>query len=253
MTEKDITNTIVMNDRKNYICFPQCKTGLVWGKDSADIIDVWAMRKSWTDLSFIAYEIKTSRSDFLNDNKWPSYLPFCNELYFITTGKEVCTADEMPEGVGLKYVSKTGRRIFTKKKAVYRQIDFPEELFIYILMSRHSESRNRAYWENWLRNKDYDKLLGNRVSKELSKFINDDKDDLERQISSVYNENSNLTEVKEYLDKMGIDYKGYAGYQALGNLKKRLNEISSGFSEEFSKDIDNCIEAFAKIKEHLDR
>jgi len=58
---------------------PECKLGPSYG-DGNGRIDAWAMAKSWAHPLVNAYETKVSRSDFLNDNKWQMYLPFCNQF-----------------------------------------------------------------------------------------------------------------------------------------------------------------------------
>lgn len=78
-------------------------------------IDVWAMRKSWSDYRCIAYEIKTSRADFLADRKYPEYWQYCNEFYFVTP-PGLLSADEigkLPPQAGLleAYRTETGLRV----------------------------------------------------------------------------------------------------------------------------------------------
>ena len=46
-------------------------------------LDAWVMKKSWSPITMLGYEIKQSRSDFLQDNKWQAYLPCCHQLYFV--------------------------------------------------------------------------------------------------------------------------------------------------------------------------
>ena len=60
---------------------PECKGGPTWGGGHRRL-DAWAMRRSYTKPCVWGYEIKISRSDFFADEKWPGYLPFCNQFYF---------------------------------------------------------------------------------------------------------------------------------------------------------------------------
>ena len=46
------------------------------------------------------YEIKVTRSDFLNDRKWQEYLKFCTWFSFIAP-KGVIKKEELPENIGL--------------------------------------------------------------------------------------------------------------------------------------------------------
>ena len=55
----------------------ECKTGSTW-MQQVRIMDAWAMKRSWANPRIWAYEIKVSRSDFMQDEKWTDYLPYCN-------------------------------------------------------------------------------------------------------------------------------------------------------------------------------
>lgn len=83
------------------------------------------------------YEIKVSRSDFLSDQKWHLYLNLCNVFYF-AAAPGIIQEGELPDGVGLMVLQGQGNgvRMITKKKAAYRQVEIPENLFRYVLMCR---------------------------------------------------------------------------------------------------------------------
>ncbi len=113
---------------------PECKDGQSWGR-THHRLDAWAMRRSYSQWQLSGYEIKMSRSDFLNDDKYPAYLLCCNVLYFVAP-HGIIDPKELPEEVGLLVVAKTGSRVYTKKKAPIRTIDPPVSLYEYVLMSR---------------------------------------------------------------------------------------------------------------------
>ena len=48
------------------------------------------------------YEIKVSRSDFVNDTKWQDYLPYCHQFYFVCP-PDLIQPDELPKEIGLMY------------------------------------------------------------------------------------------------------------------------------------------------------
>lgn len=75
-----------------FLC--EVKTGPSWYTSGLGIIDAWAMKKSWANEKVTGYEIKVSRSDFVKDEKWTNYLPFCNEFYFICP-KDLIKRDEV--------------------------------------------------------------------------------------------------------------------------------------------------------------
>ena len=78
-------------------------------------LDAWAMRRSWAHPSFIGYEIKVSRSDFVGDTKWPQYLGVCNEFYFVCPAGIIRSEELSPEA-GLLQIVSTGTRLLTKKR-----------------------------------------------------------------------------------------------------------------------------------------
>lgn len=261
MTERDITDTIIRTHSDKFVCVPQCKTGATWGGQGLGIIDLWAMKKSYAQPLVIVYEIKTSRSDFLNDNKWHGYLDYCNEFYFVLPNKKIATPEEMPELAGLKYVSKTGTKLYTKKKAVYRNIEIPDSIYKYILISRSSISshdininKDKAlYWRNWLKTKELNRQLGFRISKELRETINGKMEDLERTNSRLIREIEGLANIKEYLDSININYNTINTWGIKTKIEERLKEIESGFSKEFIDDIEKCIYSMNRIKKNIER
>jgi hypothetical protein len=81
-------------------------------------MNLWPSKKHWR----VAYEIKISRSDFLNELKTPEKRSYAfdtsNEFYFATL-PGVAKPEEMPEGCGLLVVS--GTKLKKVKPAVQRQ------------------------------------------------------------------------------------------------------------------------------------
>lgn len=139
--------------------------------------DAWVMKRSWAHPEYTGYEIKVTRSDFLRDEKWRAYLPFCNRLLFVSP-LGVIKPEELPDSVGLLVPAPSGNKLLTKKKAIYRQVPEPVAVLLYILMSRakiHSpteyEAPNRsertAFWRAWLEEKQSADRVGHLVSREL--------------------------------------------------------------------------------------
>jgi len=195
---------------------------------------LWVMAKSWTKPWTIAYEIKTSRQDFLRDEKWRNYLPYCNYLYFaVPLG--VIDPSELADDVGLIVGSKNLKRLHTKKKAPYRQVDVPEALWRYILMwraqIRKEDTWNTAdqkqFWQLWLEGKKNDKDLGYRVSQKLSQTIR-------TRIDNVAKENQQL--------KWQVD-----------RLKRQLKEQRLGVPSGAVQSIDYSIESLIRLKKTLNK
>lgn len=143
------------------IYIPECKLGATWGHgEGPKRIDFWSIKPSWANPRMTAYEIKVNRSDFLQDDKWRAYLDYCDQFYFICPSGLI-EKTELPPEAGLMYLSKTGTRIFTKKKAPLREVDIPVNILFYILMWRsgditrsrtkeEKQQKNIEYWKKWL-------------------------------------------------------------------------------------------------------
>ena len=177
MTASDIRALLDCRHSKDIVCHEApCGSGYASGYGQ---IDTWVLRPSWTRPAVIGYEIKVSRRDFLADQKWMGYLPYCNELYF-AVAPGVCTVEEMPEGVGLLEATKNGGRILTRRKAAHRLdgLDL-ETVFRSILMNRaviktggrfSSEPETREVrMERWRRAAEDRRKLGIEVSQAIHK------------------------------------------------------------------------------------
>lgn len=97
----------------NWLCFNELRVGTGFGKDAEQRIDFWAL-DTYPSHRFrrVAYEIKVSRSDFLNELRQPlkrrRALLLSNEFYFISP-PGLIKAGELPIECGLAEI--TGGRI----------------------------------------------------------------------------------------------------------------------------------------------
>jgi len=164
---------------------PRCKNGpTTTGGSRLRILDAWAMNRSWSRMTWYGYEIKVSRSDFLRDEKWTDYLALCNVLYFVAP-PNVIDPRELPANVGLLVCSTNAKRLYTKKKAVRREIDPPVDLFLYLLMCRtvisdgdldpeYGRAHRIAYWQRVLEQKkkarDIDYSLKGKISERIAEL-----------------------------------------------------------------------------------
>jgi hypothetical protein len=217
----------------------ECKDGPSMGKYF--IMDGWGMTKSWANNKTFAYEIKVSRSDFLNDNKWHNYLQYCNEFSFVCPSGLI-KPEEVPEKVGLYYVSKTGTRIFTKKKPIFRENEVPVGVLMYLMFWRNvdykppTKAERREFWEDWLKEKKLNYQIGHSVSKSLAEKIEKEIDNVKHENSRLREEHKELKEVREFLNKIGVDY---CRWDPEGQVKKRIDEIQRGLPH---KDLDRYLE-----------
>lgn len=172
----------------------ECKNGSTWF-DNHLRLDYWVLRRSWRRAAMIGYEVKSSRADWLKDQKWQDYLPLCNELWFIADPKHILPG-ELPEGIG--HLRPAGSRLITVRKAAWREIAPPIDLLTYILMSRAtidapSPSKTADEWRAWLEQREDERRLGYHVSKALAEKYR-------RDVESVRTENDRLKSEIRQLD-----------------------------------------------------
>ena len=204
-------------------------------------MDGWAMRKSWAKPLMVGYEIKVSRQDFLGDQKWMGYLPFCNQLYFVCE-QGVASVAEVPEQCGLMLRSKNGSRLFTKKKAPHRQTvsEDIEQLQKAVLMNRikivestfgqNTETcSGLEYWENWLARKKRGEDIGREVRFALS-------EESKKMVQQVKSENRRLSmqneayaNIKKICDDLGITASRYTTEEQIVRAMK--NTLTGGMSD----------------------
>lgn len=188
---------------------PECKDGPTHGASHVRL-DAWVLSSSWAHPCVTGYEIKISRSDFLQDQKWPSYLDLCNQLYFVCpTG--LIAPTELPAEVGLMWVSKTGTRLYTKKKAPHRNVTIPEDVYRYVLMCRARITREnlpadkRAFWERWLEDRnaddDFGRMVGGRIAKHYAENVLRVETENERLKALV----AGYADVRKFMESLGLN------------------------------------------------
>jgi len=192
---------------------PECKDGPSWGSRGGLRMDALAMNRSWANACVWGYEIKVSRSDFLKDDKWPGYLASCNRFSFVCPSGLI-KVEEVGDQAGLLWASRTGTRLYTKKKAPFRESEpgALEVLFRYILICRATIGDERfrerggdaEYWRWWIAQKKQNAEMGYRVGKRIQEVI-------KRDIEAVGRENGRLTsEAEQYeglkaeIEKLGL-------------------------------------------------
>ena len=184
----------------NDVFIQECKSGP--SNEGYIRLDAWAMRKSWARPYTFGYEIKVSRGDFMADEKWEGYLQYCSDFYFVCPYKLIAP-EELPQDVGLMWVSKNAKRLFIKRKAAHRKIEVPELLYRYILMTRcrigesefsygayHQKSDGQSYWKQWLKDREIDYNFGQMVGRAIREAVTN-------RVIAVERENKDLKEKHE--------------------------------------------------------
>lgn len=164
-----------MHDKRPTYFITECKTCSTYFPDPQGLLifDGLAITKSYTKPCITGYEIKISRSDFLQDAKWHLYLQYCNEFFFVVP-KGLIKKEELPENVGLIYYNPDTNILRTVKKALYREIEEPVGVYKYIIFSRLDEDRvpfyeSRAeYAEEYLADKSKKRRLGKEFGSKLA-------------------------------------------------------------------------------------
>ena len=244
---------MLKNKHLEDVFIPECKTGPTQ-QGSHVRFDAWVMRKSWANPLVIGYEIKVNRSDFVNDQKWRGYLPFCNEFYWVCP-YGLIDPNEVSDDAGLMCVSKNCTRVYTKKRAKYRNVEIPESIWRYILMGRVVITRmtertvsKKERWEEWLRNEQIDKAFGYRVGKRIQLKIRE-------KIEKVNGENSKLKsliedyeDVRQLLASLGFDPESFWK----GDVNKRIRERGC-ISSELISSINNAINALSSLQTNIEK
>lgn len=240
-----ITSKIILSalSSKHYddVFIPECKGGESFG--GCPRMDAWVMKKSWANRRSICYEIKVNRGDFINDNKWQNYLQYCNEFYFVCPSKLI-SVEEVPADSGLMYISTTGTRLFVKKKAPYRDIVVPEDLYRYLLMWRTKICRetkcvdatesNKTFWENWLIERNICKSLGHRVSKQLRKSIDETIISTQNHNESLEKRLNRYKNLVEFIEQLGVNIDSYC---LTGDVRYRFKELTEKIPRGFKNTI----------------
>ncbi len=140
-------------------------------------LDALAIKKSWTQPRFVGYEVKISRSDFLRDDKWVTYLPVTHQFSFACPW-ELIQPNELPSEVGLYWIDADGRLKQVRRPAVRVLTELPTNLLYYVILSRfptdhHPFFTNQreqavAYASDRPERRELGRIVGSRMSEELS-------------------------------------------------------------------------------------
>lgn len=135
VTSGDIKR-LLANKHVGDVLITECKNGQSWGQDLRKL-DAWVLHRSWSPLTTIGYEIKVSRQDFEQDQKWIEYVDYCHTFYFVCPAGLIRAID-LPKGIGLIWTTMNGTGLQTKIKADRHNPDLEKlnHLMTYIIMAR---------------------------------------------------------------------------------------------------------------------
>ena len=214
---------------EKFLTVPECKIGSTWFKSMCSRFDMWIMARSWQHPRFIGCEVKVSRQDFLNDNKWSNYLPYCTEFYFVAS-HGIIGINEVPEQAGLIETTKNCKRLIIKKKAPVRDIEIPQSLFVYILMCRTrvmadvGDNVKTNIWSDWLQEMESNKKLGYNVAYHIRRLVDKQVGETIIENKKLRDENGRLQKVKECIASLGLKESELK----FGGTKRKIEEALSG-------------------------
>lgn len=233
----------------------ECKNGPSYG-GGLQVLDGWAMKRSWAHPLVIGYEVKVSRYDFLADEKWRGYLPYCNEFYFVAPPK-VIDPSEVAADAGLLVCSVNACRLFCRKKAPYRDVQIPEELYRYILFSRAAiggprwnsdEMSSRDFWAEWLASRKKDLDIGRRVGKTLRKVIAESIDAVAEKNRLLKNRMDEYDDIRRLLKHLGINPDGYVSEYS---VRDKIEKLQALVPPHFVGTISRARNALERLQEEL--
>jgi hypothetical protein len=225
----DIILKSIQNRHKPFkdIFLTEVKTGPTWNNQNLRKIDAVAIKRSWRQPCITAYEIKTTRQDFLRDDKWPEYLPYCHRFYFVCPNG-VIEKKEVESPVGLIWVDPETHGHSVKQQAVFRNIDIPGSMFYHLVISHMDYDRHpffsdtREYLEAWIADKKDGCELGIKVSSKMWTEMREAKAkilELKKKVDFLQEEEKRFQEVKKILSGHGVR----TGYGFIDSLKTRLD------------------------------
>lgn len=253
LTAKQVVGLLAARHTKD-VFVAECKVGpthAVGGR--VPRLDAWAMPRSWSKPSVHGYEVKVARQDFLRDEKWAEYMTYCNCMWFVAP-KSLIQLEELPPEVGLLEVSKNGKRLFTRRKAVERDVEIPEDLWRYVLMCRaviserdiDLERSSTAYWERWLRERKRKNELGYEVRGKIRDIANR----LQVENDRLTRENEVFADVRKILDAAGID--SVDRWYTRNEVQRKIDDQQAGYRRDLKRALFEATRAIQNLEEEIE-
>lgn len=248
VTSVDIKRALAEKHYKDFF-LTEVKSGptLIDSPGVLKILDGLAIRKSWTSPCFTGYEVKVSRGDFLRDAKFYTYEELCNCLYIVCP-KGMIDRTELPETIGLMYYDPERKTLQTKKKAIFRKIEYNPEMLLYIIYSRLESDRypffstKQEYFKAYLDGKCDNRVLANSIKTKMA----EENARLERQLEAMQGferQYETYREIMRVLHKHNI-------YGWRSNCAKELDDV---LSRKCPVDISKIVEGMEAITNQMKR
>jgi len=245
------------------VIVPECKNGETWGARDLLKLDAWVLLRTYSPLTIIGYEIKCSRQDFEQDQKWTNYLGLCHLFYFVCPAGLI-RATDLPNQIGIIWASKD--KLHTKRKAerIKPDIEKLNRLLIYVVMAR-SQIVDNMYQVNNEPPKSQLQLLKEATEKanekrELAYFIKGHVRDIftETQKASrelKYREDT-IKQFEEQLKLLGITWDSHNNTwqdamrvkNEIDLLKKRIDSRTLDKMKQLASQLNETVETITKYR-----
>lgn len=254
VTSKEIKVSLAKYHEKDFF-ITECKNGSTYFPPPQGLLkfDGLAITKSYTQPCIKGYEIKVSRSDFLQDNKWHLYLQYCNEFYFVVP-KGLIKKEELPDNVGLIYYNPDTGKIRTRKKALWREIDEPVGVYKYIIFSRLEHDRMPFYESRAEYAKDYlqDKNDKQKLGKEFGSKLVKDLVETQTRLSDLQDAEEKvnlLKQIRDVMDKYDVGRFCFRDEDIIKELEEALKSSYPKNLDIVKGNIENALTWLNKIEE----
>lgn len=214
--------------------------------------------------SLTGYEIKVTRSDWLNDMKYKDYVQYCNYFYIVAAPRCVLP-EEVPPNMGFIEMTSTKSRLFTKRKAPAFDVK-NLRILTYIIWTLTGKFQWRAGDRNKLVTNFEDYVKGKKHLHELGvsaayKIRHDLKtfEDRKTQLEQDRRDIKELVSLKEYLEYTFPDVlkswqkgdRSYAATLIQEAIKKEEEYAKNNFTIGIEHSIDTAIHSLQNLKSKL--
>lgn len=242
-------STLLAARHSDGIYVPECKMGQVGSRT----LDGWALLPTWSPLTSIGYEIKVSRSDWLQDQKFEEYRSACH-LFYVVAPKGIVSVGELPGGVGLlePIGQGTGRRLVMRVKSIRQEPDAAKlvRLMAHVLMWRkdmsngfaQSRERRAAFWRAFVEEKKDFHVVGQSVKGRMRSMLKEAIDG--RRLAEFKAEQ--LDEARIALEELGVK-PGHDRWVTRRNIEAALRQ---GANETIA-DLSTTIERLANLRNRV--
>ncbi len=210
LSESQLCRRVIDKLGKKWAAFQEVKSGSTWSADAPKRFDLLALKKSWSKPCIRIYEAKSNRQTFLNDQKWPKYMDYCNEFYWICpTG--MIKKEEVDPRCGLVTINPESGAIHTRKKAIYRSIT-PEsraDILMYLFMWRMDTKAIGMTREEQIaliqKDMKEDKEIGAQYAAHISKTLNEAANKYRKREQDLTRREAGVEDFRKWCKEMGMN------------------------------------------------